>query len=162
MKRRWIPLLASCLWLASCGSEVTELVLVVGSDMAVPSPLRQIDLRVIGPDGSTAVDTTVAFDLPGAPFMPLSLSLVLEGPEPAPVRVTVVGTTADGSTVERTVVTGFVEGESRALPIRLYERCLDVVCGEGQSCGDSGTCEDERVNGAFLPQWTGEPADFAP
>lgn len=159
--KRLVTILALSLGLGSCASDVTELVLVIDSDLSVPDELRQIDLRVLGPGGETAVDTTVAFDLPGAPFMPLSLSLVLEGSETAPVRVEVVGTTTDGSIVERSVVTGFVKDESRALPVRLYQRCLDVTCGTGQTCGDSGVCEDESVDGAFLPQWSGDPADFA-
>ncbi len=147
------------LW--SCGDEVTELVVVVDSDLMVPDELRQIDIQVFGPGGATAVDSAVAFDLPGAPFMPLSLGLVLEGSEVAPVRIEVVGTTFDGSVVKRSVVTGFVRNQSRALPIRLYARCLDVSCGDGQTCGDSGTCEDESIEGDFLPQWTGNPDDFA-
>ncbi|MEM9072039.1 MAG: hypothetical protein AAGE52_26270 [Myxococcota bacterium] len=154
---RWLPLL---LLAASCGGDLTELVLVLDTDLMVPSELELIDLRIEGPTGEPVVDTRVDFRREDAPTLPLSLGLVLDGSDPDPVVVTARGTTTTG-TIERTIVTSFVRNSSRALPLRLQASCEGQVCDASMTCGDSGECESPDVPGDSLPAWTGEPSDFA-
>jgi len=162
MSRARTSLLAGVL-LLGCGGDLTELVLVLDSDMPVPAELERVDLVILGPNPEQpeVVNQTLAFTLPGAPTPPLSLGLVLDGDEVGPVIVEATGTTASGQRVVRTVTTNFVNGDSRALPLRLNARCLDVTCDRGSTCGDDGVCQTDAVPGESLPSWTGDPADFA-
>ncbi len=138
------------LFLASCGSDVTELVIVIESpDLPIPDELQQIDLIVTGPDGSTVVDTMLDFTLPGAPEPPLTLGLVQEG-EAGPIVAEAIGRTAGGQVVTRTMRTNFVDGESRRVTLPLQGACLDMTCSPGMTC-DNGICVSDEVFGESLP-----------
>lgn len=142
--------LCLALLLASCGSDVTELVIVIESpDLPIPDELQQIDLIVTGPDGSTVVDTMLDFTLPGAPEPPLTLGLVQEG-EAGPIVAEAIGRTASGQVVSRTMRTSFVDGESRRITLPLQGACLDMTCPPGMTC-DNAVCVSDEVFGESLP-----------
>jgi hypothetical protein len=73
----------------------------------------------------------------------------------------------DPVTVAR-VITGFLEGEIRVVPMVLYRGCWDraLVCSPEQTCGPSAECESARRDPAMLPRLdpdAGDPTDaFAP
>lgn len=134
-----------------CGGDLTELVVVIESDLAIPSELQRIDLVVTGPDGSTVVDQTLDFTLPGAPMPPLTLGLVQEG-EAGPVVAEAIGMTATGGVISRSMSTSFVDGEIRTLSLPLQSSCIDVPCGAGMTC-NAGTCESHEVPGDSLPSF---------
>lgn len=136
--------------LMSCGSDITELVVVIESpDLPIPAELQRIDLIVTAPDGSTIVDTELDFTLPGAPEPPLTLGLVQEG-EAGPIVAEAIGFTASGGVISRSMSTNFVDGETRRISLPLQSACIDVVCDPGMTC-DGGTCRSENILGDSLP-----------
>jgi hypothetical protein len=140
-----------------CSSGLTELVVVVDSDLAVPGELQRVTLEVTGPSGDKALqDAAVDLATGGAPTLPLTLSLTPGSGALEPVTVTAVGTGLAG-VVERTVVTGFVRGERRMVRLWLLRACLGVDCATGETCGDDGICVDATVRPEDLPPWTGTP-----
>jgi hypothetical protein len=140
-----------------CSSGLTELIVVVDSDLAVPGELQRVTLEVTGPSGDKALqDAAVDLATGGAPTLPLTLSLTPGSGALEPVTVTAVGTGLAG-VVERTVVTGFVRGERRVVRLWLLRACLGVECTTGETCGDGGICVDATVPPDDLPPWTGTP-----
>lgn len=143
--KRWICMVA----LLGCG-DVTELVVVIESpDLPIPAELERIDLIVTAPDGSTIVDQSLDFTMPGAPEPPLTLGLVRKGDD-GPVVAEAIGMTASGGVITRSMSTSFVDGESRRLTLPLQRACIDVVCDPGMTC-DDGLCVNEAVPGDSLP-----------
>ena len=144
MRAWWLALA-----LVGCG-DVTELVVVIESpDLPIPDELARIDLIVTAPDGSTVVDQSLDFTMPGAPEPPLTLGLVRKG-EDGPVIAEAIGRTTTGGVISRSVSTSFVAGESRRITLPLQRACIDVPCGSDQTCED-GVCIDHRVPGESLP-----------
>jgi hypothetical protein len=140
-----------------CSSSLTELIVVVDSDLAVPGELQRVTLEVTGPSGNKALeDAAVDLAMDGAPALPLTLSLTPGSDALEPVTITAVGTGPAGR-VERTVVTGFVRGERRVVRLWLLRACLGVDCTTGETCGDDGICVDATVPPEDLPPWTGTP-----
>jgi hypothetical protein len=156
-------LVLAVVWSMGCGDDdgLTELVVVIDSDMAVPAELSLVHLRVVGPSGDAALDENVDLAAPGAPSLPLTLSLTPGSDALSPVLLTATGT-AQGGTVERTVDTGFVRGERRMVAIWLLEACVGVTCPAGQTCGAGGVCAAAAVPPDSLPPWTGDPDAGAP
>ncbi len=66
------------------------------------------------------------------------------------------------------VITGFVEGEIRVVPMVLYRGCWDrrLLCSPEQTCGPSAECESARRDPNSLPRLdpdAGDPTDaFTP
>lgn len=126
--------------LASCHRPLTEIVVVVTSD--VSASVSSVSFRVTGPNGEQ-LESSVPRD--GAPLeWPLTLSLTRSSPPHRPLTVEVSGAATIGTErvqLDRTVVTGFVPDERRLLAIR-----LDAACDE--------PCMDE-IEPGDLPPFTG-------
>jgi hypothetical protein len=145
---------------AGCSDDaLTELVVSVDSDLAVPGELQSVHLRVEGPSGTLALDDTVDLTAAAAPGLPLTLSLTPGSAELAPVVIAATGEGPAGA-VQAWVETGFVAGERRMVRLSLLLACLDVICGVGETCGVGGECEDAHVPPDALPPWTGDPGHF--
>jgi hypothetical protein len=156
--RAW-PALVAVLALG-CGNDgLTELVVAVDSDLAVPGELQSVHLRVEGPTGDIAVDQGVDLTAGGAPRMPLTLSLTPGSDALAPVVIVATGM-GPGGTVQRRVETGFVRGERRVVPMPLLRACVGVTCPVGETCTAAGACVDSAIDPGSLPPWTGEPEHF--
>ena len=147
---RWLCLLL----LAGCASELTELIVVIDSDLAVPDSSDAVHLRVDGPT-ATAVDDSVV--LARRDQLPLTLGLSPAGGRLGPVTVTATAHKSGSVVVRRTLRTQFVRGHRRTLVLRLLGRCSRVECAEGASCDESGGCVPIDVDPATLPPWTGTP-----
>lgn len=144
--------------ISGCASP-TEIVLIL--DMESPSQVESIRLVASGSgDSSPPLDTLLDFDAAGAPEFPASIAFVLEG-EASTLTVDASATLRDGSTIERRVVTDFQLDRSIALPVYLLDICVDVECPDGQTCGDMGTCTSASISGGSLPEFSGDPQDFA-
>lgn len=142
----------------ACGDDtLTELVVVVETDLAVPGTLETVALTVVGPSGDTAYDDTVDLRASDAPDMPLTLSLTPGSGDLSPVAIEALGSLANGSTVRVRVRTGFVKGERRAVVLRLRNACVGKSCPDGETCGASGECVSAERPAESLPPWTGEP-----
>ncbi|UJR83192.1 hypothetical protein [Sandaracinus amylolyticus] len=144
--RAILPLLAIAT-LVSCGNPLTELVVVITSD--VTGSISSVSIQVTGPDGEL-LDTHVPQE--GAPLeWPLTLGLTRSGAPHHPLTIDVRGDATIGSDavqLQRRVVTGFVPGERRLLEIH-----LDAACDT--------PCVDE-IDPEDLPPFDGEIPPFDP
>lgn len=145
--------------LSGCSaSHVTQLVVVVDSDLAVPSALDGIRVAIEGPSGMTQ---TIERSLvgPGRLELPMSFSLVPAGDALGPVEVVATGTRDGTDVITRSAIVTLVQDESRVLVLFLGANCVGVECTGGYTCVE-GQCVDPRIN--ELPPFTGElPVDDA-
>jgi hypothetical protein len=162
MRAAWICLFFA---LTACGEDLTEIVVVVTTDAAVPADLTSVKITVVGPSGDTDFDQTTMVTSRGQ--FPLTLSLT-----PADrlnnVSVRVTGTGPGGSIV-REATTDFIEGRSLLLHMPLRSGCADNTnCDASRTCDASGAtpqCVARLIDPATLPDWTGTPpggADAGP
>lgn len=140
--------------LLGCVSPATELVVVVDTDLPIPTSVNHVEVAVTGPDGMTQREST---DLTDRGRLPLTL-----GVSPASDALGPIGVTAravlDGTTiVERHHVTTLVRGERRMLVMHLAARCIATTCPTGQTCTEQG-CRPEVTEP--LP-WTEVPPTLA-
>jgi alpha-tubulin suppressor-like RCC1 family protein len=135
---------------SSC-KQSSEIVLVVDTDMTVPSDLDHVGITVAGATQSRQLDVELA--AVGAPVFPLTLGLTPAGAL-SPVTVTVNASLQGTAIVEQAVQTGFVDGEQRMLRVLLESSCMGVFCPTNQSC-QSGVCGSIDRPATNLPPWTG-------
>ena len=143
-------LLAACgpaaCGLGGCGGELTEIIVVVDTDIADVDTFR---ISAIGPDGATRMADA---DL-RARAAPRRLVLHHRGGALGPVRLTVRGLagTDERAAVERDVT--FEPGQSLTLRVFLTA----CACPGGQTCANDGTCRGSVVEpcefeGRMCPQ----------
>lgn len=142
-----LVLAAPCVLLLGCISPLTQVVVVLDTDL---TPVADIDtVRVVvrreGSTGAPAHD--VRYDLRSNRFrFPGTLAVVARDPnDPRPLEVTV---TASRAAVERLAIRAVarpVPDEASRLDIFLARRCLDAAgaCTGGDTCGRNG-CEPAR------------------
>ncbi len=138
--------------LPACTPALTELVVVVDSDLAVPGALDEVLVTI---EGTEAIPLEAKTSLAGAARLPVTLGVRPREPGSTPVRIRAIGRLAGIDRVEAQVRTRFVEGERRIVRLHLRERCAGVRCGDDQTCSD-GACVD-----AFVEPGTLEPFDPA-
>ena len=141
------------LWATSGCGDLTEIVLTIDTDLAVPAEIDQVQVAITGPTRPVAplmVDLTAA----SAPAFPLTLGLTPAGAL-SPVSIEVVGLQAGAPIVTRDVQTSYVSGTSRLLSILLTLSCRDIMCPTDQTCA-LGACAPLAQPGATLPPWLGK------
>lgn len=148
--------LALAVTLAGCaGDRLTEIVVVVDTDLATPTELDAIRLVAVAPGGTRETMTPVGN--PGDPTLPLSISLVHDGSGAlGPLTVTAEGTLAGSVVVEQHRTTSWVEGRRRLLRLFLSRACRGVACATAEETCDDGLCEPATIPSEALPPWTGE------
>lgn len=138
-----------------CTGELTEIVVVVDSDMAVPAELNLVTIRVEGLGATREVETKlvdrIAMIEPPETVLPLWLGLVKDGDSNGPITVRVTGTGTGNVVAERTDV-HFQQGKTLMLRINLLRECKDTPNACTQSCAE-GDC---------LTRWTGPPEPIGP
>lgn len=115
MKRALVVLLAS--FGLACSGELTELFVVVDSDLAVPSELDAV--RV------TTQSMSAGGALTNENPLPRTVGIVHRGGESyGPIVITVTGAQDGVEVVRARVTTAFVPGRTLVLPIVLERRCI--------------------------------------
>ena len=137
--------------LASCTPGPTQLVVVVDTDLAIPSALDDVEIRV---SSDTGVMEEQHQPLSSRLLLPLTLGVVTDGEFLGPILVVARGTLDGALVVERSARVTLVRGETRMLRLHLVASCVGVACARGESCGENG-CEDIDI--AELPPWPGMP-----
>ena len=143
---------------------VTEIVLVIDTNLTVPVDIDHVDISISG----AQMQTTIGVDLGAAssPAFPLTLGLTPAGAG-APLTVSVVGSVQGTPVVQQDAETAFVDGSKRVLRMLLLGACTGITCPTSETCGSQG-CESTSTPGASLPPWTGslparpEPATTNP
>lgn len=132
-------------WLASCSQPVTQLTVIVRSDLDA-ADLAEIDVEVRPGEpftsDPTATHTFVIGAAEGQVMLPYSFGVLPRGGDPnahVELRLTVHGQSG-GITLVRTLRTGFVRGRTLAVPIFLSQLCRTRTCDAPLTCGDDGTC----------------------
>ncbi|MDQ3037596.1 MAG: MopE-related protein, partial [Myxococcota bacterium] len=147
---------------SSCGTPLTQIVLVVESELSVPIEIDRLEVIVLGPSGErTRAETDL---LEGdAPSPPYTLGITPAGTRLAPVHIRVVATRHGNLVVERVVRTEFQWGRSVELVIRLERQCAIVRCVVDATCS-GGQCLDPYVASERLPPFRGvlRPPDPGP
>ena len=138
----------SCL-AAACSGALTELVVVVDSDLAVPGELDAVEVRVSGVESMSASGA-----ITNAEPLPRTVGVVHRGGGLGPVEVTVIGSRGGAEVIRARAVTWFVRGQTLVLPIFLSQECTGVTCPAGRTC-DGGACVSASVDPATLAVWSG-------
>ena len=141
--------------LAACGTEdLTELVVVIDTDLAVPGELDGLRLAIESPAGMR--ETSSPLGGAADPTLPVSFSLEHGGHSwLGPVTVTAEGTLGGVPVVAQVRRTSFVRGERRLLTLFLSRDCRGVACPAEETC-DRGACVAIDVPPESLPRWQGE------
>jgi len=153
-----VPLRFACLLLlclaASCSDDVTELVVVVASDLAVPAEIDAITVKIEAPSGAIR-QTSVPLFGSGSITLPATLALYPTTNVLGPVRIEGVATVGGSEVVTRTIRTSFVPGQRRMVVLWLSRGCVGVTCSGADETCVGGGCEPIDVPSESLPPWTG-------
>jgi|GEM_PF-1639597 len=147
-----LALVSTVTFAAGCGEEVdrTQVMVIIRVEAevraraesltvvissAAPGEAREEIRRLLYTGPSLAEGFPLAW--------PVSIALVPRGGDTARnFEVVATATDADGMLVaEARVVSGYLAKETLTLDVWLRDACLDVACGEGQTC-NAGACED--------------------
>lgn len=152
------PLLLSVACLAAC-SGPTQLVVVVDTNLEVPSEIDTVEVIITDPDGlQTVVPQSVSG--PGDPGFPLTISVSPESDRLGPISVAAIGRLG-GVEVVRVTATelALLPGESRTLHLLLLRSCVGRMCPPDRTCG-AGGCSRAAVEVSGLAVWDGTPPPF--
>lgn len=143
-------------WLSACSrAPLTEILVVVDTDLDVPAQLAGVHFRVIDPNGE---EKSASADLDVELARPAVLALVHRTGPLGPFTIEVTGTgRGDVVAPVRTARVSFVPGRVLVLPMHLWARCLDASCGPDATCGDTG-CRSVDVGPGELEEWMGDDA----
>lgn len=133
----------------SCAPSATQLVVVVDTDLAIPSALDEVRVQVTGPEGMSETEMT---RLASRSALPLSLGVAPSGAVLGPIDVIATGYVDGDFVVDRSATVTLVAGETRVLSLFLLSNCVGVTCPAGETCGEGGSCERRTV---VPPEWTG-------
>jgi hypothetical protein len=137
----------------SASGPLTEIVVVVDTDLAVPSQVKSLRVVARGPDGASKM-VSGPLTGPNAITLPLSFGATAPGSGAFSVTATGVGP-SDSPVIVRDVVTAFVEGERRILHIVLGADCYQRACTGGDTCLEGGACGSPDVSADDLPAFDG-------
>lgn len=136
--------LAAALVLLASGCEgVTEIVVEVRSDLAVPEELDEIRVEVDGTQvGAGRQQRRIPLTGTGddGPALPVRVVLVHDGGPLGPLRVIARGVAGGDEVVSQSARTAFRRGRTVILPMALSRSCRDRTCGAEETCVD-GRCE---------------------
>ena len=149
----------SCLIFAGCSADKTQLVVVVDSNLTVPSELAQVSVKVTTGVGNAEKKASEEFVLDDENALPLSFGVApVDGTQDSEVVISVIAFNEDGDRLfTRRVETSFQTGKSRLLHVYLASQCGDLAakCPAGQTCTENG-CELPKIDAEDLPEAPGE------
>ncbi len=149
--------LAFWLLLGSCAkNELTEIVVVVESDLPVPAAIDEISLQIEGPAG-IPTSSSAMLTGPNSVFLPVTLGLRPNTPGNSAVTIRAAGLLSGTRRVFAEVRTSFIEGRRLVVRIVLASACVGVVCAEGETCSPSGACVPAEVDPITLPPFIDVP-----
>jgi|GEM_PF-2424715 len=122
--------------LLGCTQSVTQLIVVVDTDYAIPAGLDELSVAVRTPEGTRSTETE---PLDGSESLPFTLAVVPESLDRlGPLEVEAIGSLDGTELVRRRARVTLVRGETLTLLLHLLRACEDVSCPEGESCGPEG------------------------
>jgi len=150
-----LALVLAGLFAMGCGGhgEATQLIVVVDTDMAIPSGLDGVDFAIVGAGG---MRVTAHSAIASSAALPLTLALEPAG-DGGNVDIQITGTLLDAAVVEQHVSTSFVRGERRLVRVFLSSDCVGVTCSDTAQTCRAAICVDAAVPASSLPRFAGEP-----
>jgi sulfatase modifying factor 1 len=127
-------------------SQVTELFVVVDSDLTNEARIDAIRITVDAPSGTYVEREAQLAEKP----LPVTLGVQAGSDDSSSLTVTATALRGGVEVARQTVRTHFVPGENKVLPIALCASCVGVQCGASERC-DGGRCIGEDVPAASLP-----------
>lgn len=139
--------------------ELTELLVVVDTELAVPSELTRVAFEVTGPRGDVQ---RASADFAAGEARPAILALVHRDGPLGPLTIQIDGERGNERVVTRTARVHFVPGRVLTLRVLLTQGCVGVRCETGETCGERG-CRGVDVAVEELEPWKdgGAPAPDA-
>jgi hypothetical protein len=138
-----------------CASPQTEILLVVGADLAVPGEIDRLRIRAFGAETDGGFDRTYDLTAPES-RLPITLLLVSAGGRAGPLHVNLLASKGGADVVERSASTMFVEGKVLVLHLDLARSCagLTACAGANETCV-AGSCVPDEISGGSLPPYAG-------
>lgn len=181
--RRWMSALAMgavmVSGLGACRKPATGLRVLVTTDFLPSSSMPQLHsvmIRVTSVSSNAVLHEEMVNVLNGSASLPLKFGVFLTGAPNERVRIEAEAHTVETQANPRDamnnstaltaarVVTGFVEGQIRVVPMVLYRGCWDsrVRCEPNSTCGPTAMCESAQRDPNLLPTYdrdAGDPTD---
>jgi len=181
--RRWMSAFAMGAAMVSalgaCRKPATGLRVMVTTDFLPSSSMPQLHsvmIRVTSVASNAVLHEEMVNVLNGSASLPLKFGVFLTGAPNERVRIEAEAHTVEtqanprdsmGNSTALTaarVVTGFVEGQIRVVPMVLYRGCWDsrVRCEPNSTCGPTAMCERAQRDPNTLPTYdrdAGDPTD---
>ena len=149
-----VGVLAGALVASCSGGELTEILVVVDTDIPIPAGIDAVRVEVTGVETVSASGSLTG---PAAMTLPRTVGVVRTGGSLGPIEVRVVGSLGGTDVVERRASTSFIAGRTLVLPMFLSSGCAGVSCSAGQTCANA-SCVSTVVDPATLSDYTGTVA----
>jgi len=149
-----VSALLCVMMLCGCASELTEIIVIVDSELAVPGELDEI---VVTTEGASGLPKGASANLvgAGAASMPVTVGLRPGGAQDGPVTIRVRGRLAGAERVSAQIRTRFVVGARLVLRIDLAAECVGILCDANAETCRNGFCVPSEVDPAELPRFNG-------
>jgi hypothetical protein len=164
---RHYPIACSILFvlaIAACSSspkDSTELVVTVWSDLAVPTEIDAVRVRVSGLDQDMDQLFPLSADQRfGTYQIPLQVPVLPGNNTNRSIRVVAVASHQGAESVRQEAVLGFVFGQARELVLNLARSCENLLCTDAGFTCESGACARPLVvDPTTLPTYVpGQPS----
>lgn len=133
--------------MAGCTADLTEVVIVTHTDLAIPFELDHVRYSIDARQAGGALeDRLVALDGPGAVALPLRLPIVRRSGDLGPIEVSAIGLDDNRPRIDRRARFDFVAGTSYELALDLMRDCVAVACRGDQTC-TGGRCVPISIDG---------------
>jgi hypothetical protein len=152
--RRAFPVLAlSCALALGCSSSKgsdTEMVVMVWSDLAVPTQLDSVRVDILGQTTARTLSFPLTAGAEDGKKLPLQISLVPGDDQHLGFEVKVTGLLGGTAVVSQEVSSSCILGQRRVLTTFLGRSCVSVSCSPGLTCS-GGSCIGIAIAPASLP-----------
>ncbi len=152
----WTLVAFTLLTVSSCADNLTEIVVVIETDM--PNAIDLVDITATNNGEAMQTASTTVGGVDDARF-PLTLGLLAGEDKAGEVLVRVAASNNSANVITAEAQTHFIEGRRLVLRIFLSQGCVEAgfrTCTAGTTCSASSfMCVSSTVDPTTLPEWTG-------
>jgi len=162
MKYLFLVMLAAtmAMSLGSCttAAPLTQVIVVIDSDLVVPGDIDRLRLYIGLPsDRTRQLVNGILEPTTGGETFPQTVNLLHEEGPLGPIQVQVDALSGDERVLTQTLRFSFQLDETLTLPIDLLNSCVGILCGTSETCR-GGECTSVDVPPGELVPWTGLPS----
>jgi len=153
--------LSFTLMLCACTTPLTEIIVIIDSELDIPADIDDLIITVEGASGLPK-GTSARLTGTGSASLPATLGLrAADGNEDGPVSIQVRGRQGGAERIVSRVSTRFIAGQRLLLRIDLSRSCVGIDCTEGDTCRN-GRCVADAIDPSELPIFTSVPPTDRP